>query len=271
MDTLRQRLHDPAVLLRLNAFLMSYFGWIAFGIIYGYLGRWSIDFTGSFLELPLTSRDLVLGLVELTKSVPFLDPLFSAVYYLGFSGSIALTVAYLLLYKRDLEGSDELFLRYLGAYAVAGVVYLVAHVHAPHMVYGMPGYTSVNTLLTRQEFVLPSLHNTFVAIHIITLWKYRKSPSGRALIGMNTMIPFATVLLGHHWIYDVVTGFLLGIAVSRFTEGRHTDIPEVLYGIEVRSLRRITVFNLLLAILVLIVAVDPERWHELVTGILQNP
>ncbi len=33
MNLLQRRLQDPEVLVRLNAFFLSYFGWIAFGVL----------------------------------------------------------------------------------------------------------------------------------------------------------------------------------------------------------------------------------------------
>ncbi|ASJ09252.1 phosphoesterase [Thermococcus siculi] len=271
MNLLHERLRDPDVLIRLNAFFLSYFGWVIFGVAYGTLGRWSVDLTQQFLRLPFTSRELVVGLVEFTKSIPPLYSLFTTVYYLGFAGSIALVVIYLLLYRRDLESSDQLLARYLLAYGIAGTIYLVAHIYAPHIVYNLPGYTSENTLLTRQEFVLPSLHNTFITINIITLWRYRKRLGGKALIFINTLIPFATVFLGHHWVYDVLAGIALGALVSRFSWGWSATLSGRIYQLEVSSLQRVTVFNFLLGIIVLIIAANPERALEVLGGMLGAP
>jgi len=271
MNPFLARFRDRDVLLRLNAFILSYFGWIAFGVLYGYIGRWSVDLTEEFLRLPLTSRSLVLGLLDYTKSIAPLYLLLRWVYYFGFAGSIGFMVLYLLLYLRDLKTSDELLARYIMAYACAGTVYLLFHIHAPHYVYQIPGYSMENTLLTRQEFVLPSLHNTFAAINIITVWRYRKRLGGKALIAINTLIPFATVLLGHHWIYDVLTGFLLAWAVSRVTDGWAVRIPNCIYGLELKSLRAITMFNFVLATLMLIIALDPGKWMMVVRSLLGNP
>ncbi|WP_099211648.1 phosphatase PAP2 family protein [Thermococcus henrietii] len=271
MNPLLARLRDREVLVRLNAFILSYFGWIAFGILYGYLGRWSIDATREFLKLPLTSRSLVLGLLSFTKSIPPLYMTLRWVYYFGFAGSIGFMVLYVLLYLRDLKTSDELLARYLMAYAGAGTVYLIFHIHAPHYVYHIPGYSVDNTLLTRQEFVLPSLHNTFAAINIITIWKYRKRIGGKALIAINTLIPFATVFLAHHWIYDVLTGFLLAWAVSRATDGWMARVPECFYRWELKSLGAITAFNVLLATLAFLVALDPQKWLMVIRSILGQP
>ncbi|WP_297510538.1 phosphatase PAP2 family protein [Thermococcus sp.] len=266
-----ERLHSRQVLLRLNAFIISYFGWVGFGLIYDYLGRWSRDVTPEFLKLPLTSRGLVLGLLSLTKSITPLYVALKVVYYLGFAGSIALVVSYVLLYLGDIEASDELLARYLLAYTVAGGIYLLFHIYAPHVVYNIPGYTSTNTLLTRQEFVLPSLHNTFAAINILTVWKYRERLGGKVIIAVNSLIPFATVLLAHHWIYDVLTGFLLAGLLSRLTDGWVAKIPKKLYSLELKSLRVVTMFNLLLAALVLLIALNPAKWSMLVRSILGHP
>lgn len=266
-----EKLHTRAVLLRLNAFILSYFGWIGFGLLYDYLGRWSRDVTPEFLKLPLTSRGLILNLLNVTKSLPPLYVALKLIYYLGFAGSIALIVSYLLIYLGDIETSDELLARYLMAYSVAGGIYLVFHIYAPHVVYNIPGYTSTNNLLTRQEFVLPSLHNTFAAINIITVWKYRKHPGGKLLIAINTLIPFATVLLAHHWIYDVITGFILGTAVSELTDGWIARIPEKLYSLELRSLRLVTMVNIIAAAVVFLIAIDPVKWSMLVRSLLGQP
>ncbi|WP_457742032.1 phosphatase PAP2 family protein [Thermococcus sp.] len=271
MNSLRQRLSDPRVLIRLNAFVLSYFGWILFGILYGYIGRWSVNVTNEFLRLPLTSKALVYSVLDTIRAIPPLYELFRAVYYLGFAGSIGMMVVYLLLYLYDLETSDELLSCYLLAYAIAGLIYLTFHVYAPHVVYRIPGYSSENTLLTRQEFVLPSLHNTFAAINILTIWKYRKRLGGKVLIAINTLIPFATVFLAHHWVYDVMTGFLLAIAVSRVPSRWVLKAPEKIYNLEFDSLKAITMVNLLLALIVFIIALSPERWMLLIKSLLGQP
>ncbi|WP_297064933.1 phosphatase PAP2 family protein [Thermococcus sp.] len=271
MNPFLARLRDRDVLVRLNAFILSYFGWITFGVLYGYIGKWSVDVTREFLKLPLTSKSLVLGLLDFTKSLPPLYWLLRMVYYFGFAGSIGFMVLYILLYLCDLQTSDELLARYIMAYAGAGTIYLLFHIHAPHYVYHIPGYSMENTLLTRQEFVLPSLHNTFAAINIITIWKYRRRLGGKALLGVNTLIPFATVLLAHHWIYDVITGFLLAITVSKITSGWAVRIPRCIYTLELKSLGAITMVNLALATLMLLVALDPRKWILLIKSILGQP
>jgi len=267
---LRDRLFDPEVLVRINAFFLTYFGWIAFGLLYGFLGRWSVNVTRDLLRLPFTSRSFVVGLVGFTRHVPPLYYLFNSVYYLGFAGSIALVVFYLLVYLRDLESSDRLLGMYLIGYTVAGAIYLIFHVYAPHVVYNLPGYSSENTLLTRQEFVFPSLHNTFITINIIALWKYRDRLGGKLLILVNSLVPFATLFLGHHWIYDIVGGIILGTLVSQLPAKWDLKTSKWLYRMELSSLQTVTAINLILVLLILILAVMPERAVELPRSLLGN-
>ncbi|NJE42070.1 phosphatase PAP2 family protein [Thermococcus sp. GR6] len=271
MLKLQELTNDWEILVRLNAFFISYFGWLLFGLAYGFLGRYSVDVTHYLIHLPFTSRDFVIGLIEFTKSLPLLYWLFEGVYYLGFSGSIALIVAYLLLYKRDLEASDELFIRYMLSYTVAGSIYLIVHVHAPHLVYNLPGYISENTYLTRQEFVLPSLHNTFAMVNIITLWKYRREKIGATLIVLNSLIPFTTLFLGHHWIYDIITGMILAVVVSKLTAGYSPRLPAMLCGLELSYLRRLAVLSFFIGVIALFLAADPQYWSQLVSNLLGTP
>ncbi|WCN28436.1 phosphatase PAP2 family protein [Thermococcus kodakarensis] len=268
-DDIKSRIAKD-VLVRLNAFLLSYFGWMFFSILYIYIGRWSVDVTEQFIKLPFNSRDFILTLLNTTKSIPPVYHLLNAVYYIGFAGSIAFMVLYVLIYLKDFQTSDELLARYFIAYATAGAIYLTFHIYAPHYVYNVPGYDTDN-LFTRQEFVLPSLHNTFAAIHIITIWKYRKRLGGKVLLTINTLIPFATVLLIHHWIYDVLAGFLLAWAISSLTDGWMAKIPRTLYQLEIRSLSAVTLLNFLLAALLLLFSLEPQKWILLFRALLNQP
>jgi len=268
MEWLRKRLQDPEILVRLNAFFLSYFGWIAFGVLYGLIGRWSVDVTGAFLKLPLTSESFVLGLTGFVRSVKPLYLLFVAVYYIGFTGSIALAVFYLLIYLADTETSDRLLAGYLISYAAAGLTYLVFHIYAPHVVYNLQGFSSENTLFTRQEFVFPSLHNAIVTVNLMALWRHRHRLGARILIGISVLIPFATVLLGHHWIYDVLAGICLGVLAYRLGEGLGMAIPSTLYRWETSYLRKVTLFNFFLALVVLLMGLDPARLKEVIDGLM---
>jgi len=254
-----ESLNNHDILIRLNTFLLLYFGWIGFTVLYDNIKPYSRDITPLLLKLPFTSYQFVTGAIDLVKSCPPLYFLLKAVYYVGFSGSIALAVLFVLIYKRDLQKADELALGYLLTYSIAGVIYSIAHVYAPHYVYNLPGFYPDRTYLTQQEFVLPSLHNTIAAFNIIILWKYRKNLTAKLLILLNSLVPFATLLLGHHWVYDALAGIFLAMLVGKLVEGRRIKVPSALRSMSISMIRHITLFSFLASGFILLLAVTMPK------------
>lgn len=243
LRTVKASLEDKHVLARLDAFLLLYFGWIVFTFLYELIQDHSRDVTSYLLRFPFTSRSFVVSVVELTRNITSLYYLIKWVYFLGFSGSIALTVFFVLIYWRDLDLADELVARYFLSYVICGLIYSFFHVHAPHEVYGLSITSPSNTYLTQEEFVLPSLHNTIAAVNIITLWKHREKVWGKILIGLNSLIPFSTFLLGHHWLYDIFSGILLAGLIGEATEGHRLELREVLHKVDVSHVQAATVIG----------------------------
>ncbi len=252
-------LHDKEVLIRLDVFLLLYFGWMAFTFMYSFVEKYSRDVTGALLRLPFTSRPFVLSLISFVHSVPPLYYLMKGTYYIGFTGSIALTVFFVLMYWRDLPLSDELAARYLLAYVTCGGAYMLFHVYAPHHVYHISVFSPGSTYLTQEEFVLPSLHNTIAALNILTLWKYRKNIWGAALIALNTLVPFSTLFLGHHWLYDALAGIVLAALIGNVTEGHRIKVHESLKGINVKGIQLATAIGFLVSVYVLLIALTMPK------------
>ncbi|WP_461866820.1 phosphatase PAP2 family protein [Thermococcus sp.] len=267
----KEILHDREVLARLNAFLLIYFGWFIFGLLYPIVGRYSIDITKEFLKLPLTSYDFVVRLLLFVKGHVLIYYFMKSVYFLGFSGSIALSVAFLLLHKRDFQASDELFIRYFKLYVISGAIYCIFHIYAPHVVYNLPVESPAGTYLTQQEFVLPSLHNSIAAANVVTLWRYRRNWIARSIIAFNLMIPVVTLFLGHHWIYDILAGIILALIVARLTRGYSAKLPSSICSIQVSELRKITAFGIIFATIVLIIASKPSIYSSILERLLGNP
>ena len=264
-------LHDREVLARLNAFVIIYFGWIIFGLLYPIIGRYSVDVTAQFLKLPLTSYDFVVTLLSFARDHVLLYYFMKAIYFVGFSGSIGLTVAFLLLYKKDFRASDELFIRYLGLYTVSGAIYCIFHIYAPHVVYNLPVESPAGTYLTQQEFVLPSLHNAIATANAITLWKHRGNNIAKIIIFFNLMVPVVTLFLGHHWIYDIISGIVLAFLISKLTEGYTSRLPSGLHSIQISELRKITAVGLIFATIVLIMASKPSIYSTILQRLLGTP
>ena len=255
----RSSLNDRDVLVRLNILLILYLGWVAFTVAYGLIQSHSRNVTQELLRLPLTSRSFVVTVVNFTHSIPLLYLTLRVVYYVGFTGSIALTVFFVLVYWRDLRASDELAMRYLLAYVSCGVIYSLFYVYAPHHLYHIPGFYPNKTYLTRPEFVLPSLHNTVAIINLLTVWHHRDKVCAKVLILMDSIIPFATVLLGHHWVYDAMTGVMLAFIIVKVTDGRTLRIPEGARTMHVRYIQRMTVVGLLIGLSVLLLAIHTPK------------
>ncbi|NJF24647.1 phosphoesterase [Thermococcus sp. Bubb.Bath] len=250
---------DREVLIRLDVFLLLYFGWMGFTVLYDLIKEHSRDVTSQLLRLPFTSRSFVVASLKVVHEVPGLYQFLHGVYYIGFTGSIALTVFFILLYWRDLGSADELAARYLLAYSTCGIMYSLFHVYAPHYVYHIQVFSPDETYLTQPEFVLPSLHNTIAAVNILTLWKHRKKIWGALLIGLSSLVPFATVLLAQHWVYDALAGILLAMAIGKATEGHQIRVHESIRRMHVSKLRMAMVLGFIAMAYILIFAITTPK------------
>ncbi len=242
LGKVQRLMDDKRFLERITVFILLYICWTLFTLAYNLIKPYSKDVTTDFLRLPLMSRSFTVGMVEMVKRMNLLYYFLSGVYFLGFTGSIGLAVFYLLFVREDYRASDELALRYFLAYVTCGFMYSIFHVYAPHIVYHLNGYYPDNSGLTQQEFVFPSLHNTIAAINLITVWKYRRRIGGKVIIGLSTLIPFATVLLGQHWVYDALAGIGLAAILSKLTEGR-TAVPRFVRRMGYDGVRRMMLLS----------------------------
>jgi membrane-associated phospholipid phosphatase len=247
-------LHERDVLVRLDIFLIMYFGWIGFTFFYNLIQDYSKDFVPFLLKLPFTSKQFIIFLMESTKDIPLLQPLLTIVYHFGFSGSIALTIFFILVYWKDFESADRLAFSYLLSYTLCGVIYSLGHVHAPHDVYGLKVF-SVGSL-TQEEFVLPSLHNTIATVNIVTLWIHREKRWAKILISLNFLVPPATILLGHHWIYDALTGVLLAVIISKIAARFKVQLPKTIMHAKVSHIQRATIIGFLTGMFLLLFAIS---------------
>jgi len=250
---------DREVIVRLDVFLLLYFGWMGFTVLYDLIKAYSRDVTAQLLQLPFTSRSFVITSLEVVREVPGLYQFLRGVYYIGFTGSIVLTVFFILFYWRDLGSADELAVRYLLAYVTCGITYSMFHVYAPHYVYHLQMFSPDRTYLTQQEFVLPSLHNTIAAVNILTMWKHRKKLWGVLLLGLNTLVPFATILLAQHWVYDALAGILLAVAIGKVTEGHQIQVHERIRKMHVSKLQVATVLGFVAGAYLLLLAITTPK------------
>ncbi|WP_297519104.1 phosphatase PAP2 family protein [Thermococcus sp.] len=186
----------------LAAFVAVYLSWDAYALAYPLIGRWSVNVLPYFLKLPLTSCHFERSIVEWTVSNGTLHRLMRVIYNTGFSGSMFLT---LLLALRDERLSWGLIRRYALTFSILAVSFALFHVYAPHMVYSLPERYAPNNALTPPEFVFPSPHCAVAFVSLMTVWKERGLPAW-LLKAYLLLVPVSTVLLGEHWVWDVLGG-----------------------------------------------------------------
>ena len=189
-------------------FLAVYISWNAYALVYPFIGRWSADVTRSLLNLPLTSYHFEYSLVSWTVSHHHLHALMRAVYKAGFAGSFWLPALYFTF--ADPERAKRLAVRFALGFGILALSFLVFHVHAPHVVYTLPERYAPNDWTARPEFVLPSPHCTLAFIGLLSVLEVKKKETVPLAVFL-ALVPISTVLLGEHWVWDAVAGFLVAI------------------------------------------------------------
>jgi len=188
-------------------FLAVYFSWDAYALAYPVVGRWSVNVLPYFLKLPLTSYRFEYSLVSWTVSHPIVHRPLRFVYNTGFTGSMVLTFLYTL---RTPELSKRLVRRYGLTFLILAVSFAVFHVYAPHFVYTLPEHYAPNNALTPPQFVFPSPHCAIAFVSLMTVWRRRDIFSIPLKVYL-LLVPLSTVLLGEHWVWDAVAGFLVAL------------------------------------------------------------
>jgi hypothetical protein len=192
-------------------FLAVYLFWNAYSFVYPLIGRWSINWNGLLLKLPGTSREFVLSLLLWTEAHQVVYHVMDTVYRLGFTGVMILTFVYLLL---TAPRESRLLVRaYALAFIILAMIFAVVNVNAPHHIYhNLPRRYSPPSWQARPQFVLPSPHCTIATVSFLFLFR-RREKFARLLSTLPLLVPPATVLLGEHWVWDALTGIILGTII----------------------------------------------------------
>ncbi len=200
----------PSLLL-----VAAYLYWTAYSLLYPLIGRWALNYTDLLLMLPGTSRTFVLSLLTWTEAHHLIYRLMDALYAAGFTWVLMGTFLYLLY--RDRNAAGRVAEEYLLGFLSLSFIFALAYVLPPHMVYpGLPRHYSPPGWQARPQFVLPSPHCTVDTISFLALIEERHRVS-RLLALLVGLIPLATVLLAEHWVWDAVSGILLGWLVHRYS------------------------------------------------------
>ncbi|WP_456366901.1 phosphatase PAP2 family protein [Thermococcus sp.] len=193
----------------------AYLYWAAYSFLYPLIGRWALNYTDLLLRLPGTSRTFVLSLLTWTEAHHSIYRLMDALYAAGFTW--VLLGAFLYLLYRDPKAAERAAGEYLLGFLSLSLVFSLAYVLPPHMVYpNLPRHYSPPGWQARPQFVLPSPHCTVDTISFLALTEERHRVS-KLLALLVGLIPLATVLLAEHWVWDAVSGILLGWLVNRYS------------------------------------------------------
>ncbi|WP_297065728.1 phosphatase PAP2 family protein [Thermococcus sp.] len=196
----------------LLAFLVVYLSWDAYALIYPLIGRWSVNVLSYFLKLPLTSYRFEYSVVSWTVSNEPVHRVMRAVYKAGFVGSFWLPAIYFTL--TDEKRAKRLFRRFALGFGLLALSFALFHVYAPHVVYTLPEHYAPNDWTARPEFVFPSPHCTLAFIGLLSVLEERKRET-LLLALFLALVPVSTVLLGEHWVWDVLAGFMVALLAVR--------------------------------------------------------
>jgi len=167
------------------------------------------NWTDTLLKLPWTEWSLYRNTYSTIHSVPALEWVLKKWYTLGFTSALIGSVAVFFAAGRPKDVDAEL-LGLAVMHTIVMLIYAFAFVYPPHIVYGFNPVKSPLMNLANHRFVFPSLHTAlavFLAMYFI--WK-EIHPVVKAIFTVNGfVIPFVTILLVQHWIYDAISGILL--------------------------------------------------------------
>ncbi len=199
-------------------FILIYLSWDAYALAYPFIGQWSVNTLPYFLRLPLTSYSFEYSLVSWTVSHQCLHTLMRLIYNSSFSGSMFLTF---LCSLPDKGLSKRLIRRYLLIFLILAVSFALFHIYAPHYVYHLPERYMPNNILTPPQFVFPSPHCAIAFVSLLTIWE-KRNPLMIFLRVYLLLVPVSTVLLGEHWIWDVIAALFIALFAIKIEMGlRH--------------------------------------------------
>ena len=171
----------------------------------------------------------------------FLIPVFSGFYMFGFA---FLLVAPIVLYALTpaMRPLKELLVAYILNYAAGAVFYTVfvavgPRIYVTEHVDGLmyqfyPSTADLTSVVSENTDVFPSLHTSLSVIVLLFAWQTRHIQPRWLNItaAISTGIILATMILGIHWLVDVIAGIVLAFAcvflarrIVRVTEDRLSE------------------------------------------------
>ena len=137
-------------------------------------------------------------------------------------------IAYYLFIKKDFLKSDMILVDLALGWLFAGLIYTFIVVKSPFQVGVAKDLIDSHFfwIFTKPTYEIPSLHTAYSLL--LALHFKDEKPLNYIYIALALLIPISTLIVGMHWIVDVITGLLFGYMIYKFPKNIHIKIHEAL-------------------------------------------
>lgn len=184
------------------------------------------DFTHLILEFPLCNYKFY----HILQTLPsFIIMFFKFIYLYCFTFVIIFGIGYYLFIKKDFLKSDTILVDLAIGWLLAGIIYSIAVVKSPFQVDVAKNLINMNLfwIFTKPTYEIPSLHTAYsflIALH----YKDEDSNIKYLFYILAILIPISTLIVGMHWIVDVITGYIYGYIIYKIPKNIHYKIYQTL-------------------------------------------
>ncbi len=214
---------DKNILVRLLLYPITYIMWG------GYMWYSQIitpyNFTHLVLLLPLHNAEFYSIIQNLN---PVIIEFFKIIYLYGFSSAIIFGVGYYLFIKKDFLKSDIIVVDLAIGWFFAGLIYCIAIIYSPFQVGIAKNLINFSYfwIFTKPTYEVPSLHTAYT--FLLALHYKDEYPINIIFYILSILIPIATLIMGMHWVIDVITGYIFGYLIYKFPKNIHLKVNKVL-------------------------------------------
>jgi membrane-associated phospholipid phosphatase len=184
-----------------------------------------IDVTNLLLKLPLCNKEFYLTLQSLPAVI---IEFFKIIYLYGFSFEIVGGIGYYLFIKKDFLKSDTILIDLALGWLFAGLIYSIIVVQSPFQVGVAKDFIDMHYfwIFTKPTYEIPSLHTAYSLL--LALHFKDEKYLNYVYFALAILIPISTLIMGMHWIVDVITGILYGYIIYKFPKSIHLKINKAL-------------------------------------------
>ncbi len=154
---------------------------------------------------------------------------FRIIYMYLFAACVIGGIGYYLIIRRDYLKADIILIDIALGWLIAGLIYTFVVVKSPFQVGVAHDLVndSILWLFTKPTYEIPSLHTTYsvlMALH----FKDEKSSIKYIFYALGILIPISTLVMGQHWIVDVITGIIFAYILYKFPKNIHKKIHKAI-------------------------------------------